>query len=91
MKNGKKIGSKEIEVIVIKNSEREIKLAILELENGKSATILNAIKQVLNKYDLWKAIKMIFCDTTNVNTGTHNGVVASLQKEFNIRSLPTPQ
>ena len=63
----------------------------MELENGKSTTILNGIKQVLSKFDLWKAIKMIIYDTTSINTGIHNGVVVSLQKKFKISSLPTPQ
>lgn len=89
--DGKKIGNKEIQVIVIKNERREIKLAVLLLENGRALTIFNGIKETLNKFNLWRSVKMIVCDTTSVNTGRINGVVALLKKHFQSISLPLPQ
>lgn len=89
--DGKKIGKKEIQVIGIKNERREIKLAVLVLENGQALTIFNGIKETLNKFNLWRSIKMIVCDTTSVNTGIQNGVVVLLKKHFQSISLPLPQ
>lgn len=66
--DGEKIDDKEIQVIVLKNECKEIKLAVLVLDNGKALTLFNGIKEVLNKFNLWNSIKMIVCDTTSVNT-----------------------
>lgn len=89
--DGKKIGKKEIQVVVLKNSVTEIKLAVLVLDNGKSVTIFNGIKDTLTKFNLWSSIKMVVCDTTSVNTGNKNGVVTLLKKHFQCMSLPPPQ
>lgn len=87
----KKIARKEIQVVVLKNECREIYLAALVLDDGKAVTIYNAIKETLNKFDLWESIKMIISDTTAVNTGNHNGVVTQLQNYFKLINLPAPQ
>lgn len=89
--DGKKINKKEIQVIVLKNESKEIKLAVLVLENGKANTIFNGIKETLSKFDLWKCIKMIICDTTSVNTGSKNGVVTQLKNYYYSIHLPPPQ
>lgn len=89
--DGKKIEKKEVQVIVIKNEFKEIKLAVLVLQSGKAVDIFNGIKQTLNKFDLWKSIQMIICDTTNVNTGKKNGIVTLLQNYYQSMSIPPPQ
>lgn len=89
--DGGKMAKKEIQVVLIKNETTEIKLAVLVLGNGKSLTIFNGIKDTLNKFNLWTSIKMIICDTTSVNTGVKNGVVALLQNHFIYMGLPPPQ
>ena len=73
--DGKKINGKEYQVIVLKNECEEKRLAVLELSDGKAKTIFQGIKNVLDKYKLWETIKMIICDTTNVNTGLKGGIV----------------
>lgn len=89
--DGKKMGKKEIQAIVLKNPNREIKLAVLVLDNGRASTIYEGIKKQLDKFDLWKSIKMIVSDTTNVNTGKKNGVVTLLQQHYRVVGLPEPQ
>lgn len=89
--DGKKIDDKEIQVIVLKNECKEIKLAVLVLDNGKALTLFNGIKEVLNKFNLWNSIKMIICDTTSVNTGKKNGVVTLLQNHCASMGLVPPQ
>ena len=64
--------------MVLKNEVKEVRLAVLALPNGKSATITAAIHNILDEYSLWSAIKMIGSDTTNVNTGSKSGVVVIL-------------
>ena len=63
--DGKTIQKKEYQVIVLKNETREIRLAVLELTNGKGETIFNGVKTVLDNYQLWPAIKMIVSDTNS--------------------------
>jgi len=62
--DGKHIRNTEYQVIVLKNENREVKLAVLALINGKGETIFNGIKTVLDEYKLWPAIKIIISDTT---------------------------
>jgi len=80
--NGKTIEKKEYQVVVLKNKNREVRLAVLQLENGKGETIFNGIKTVLDEYKLWPSIKMIVSDTTAANTGKSLGTVTLLQKHF---------
>lgn len=89
--DGKKIGKKEVQVIVIKNEYKEVKLGVLVLDSGKSLDIFNGIKDTLDRFDLWNCIKMIVCDTTSVNTGNKNGVVRLLKNYFESIFLPPPQ
>lgn len=89
--DGKKINKPEIQVVALKNDTKEIKLGVLVLENGKSYTIFNGIKELLEKFNLLKSIKMIITDTTNVNTGRKSGVVTLLQNHYRSLSLPPPQ
>ena len=89
--DGKKILKNEIWVIILKNEQKEIKLAALSLKDGKSQTIFTAIKEVLNEYDLWSSIKMIVTDTTNVNTGKKTGVVTLLQEHYRHLGFAVPQ
>ena len=76
--DGKRIDDQEYQVLVLKNEQREVKLEALILPNGKADTVVKGITVVLGEYNLWKSIKMIVADTTNVNTGRRNGIVFQL-------------
>ena len=80
--DGKHIEENEYQVVVLKNERTEVKLDALRLKNGKADTIAQAITKVIDKYNLWNAIKIITADTTSVNTGKKNGVVIQLQQRF---------
>ena len=58
----KKINGVEHQAVVLKNAEKEIKLKPMVLIDGKSSTIYEGIKEVLDEYDLWSSIKMIVSD-----------------------------
>jgi len=88
--DGKTILKKEYQVVVLKNENREVRLALLELVNGKGETIFNGIKTVLDEYELWPSIKMIVSDTTAANTGRSLGAVTLLQKHFQDIGLEKP-
>lgn len=88
--DGKTIQKKEYQVVVLKNENREVRLAVLELVNGKGETIFNGIKTVLDEYELWLSIKMIVSDTTAANTGRSLGAVTRLQKHFEDTGLEKP-
>ena len=83
--DAKQIESKEYQAIVLKNSEREIKLAALELNNVKTKSIATEISDIIENS------KMIVADTTNVNTGKKAGVdvVVKLQRIFTSRGSET--
>lgn len=89
--DGKKINKKEVEVIVLKNAEREIKLAVLLLDDGKSLTIFKGIMDTIQKFNIESAVKMIVCDTTAVNTGRTSGVVARIQNFYKNKLMNPPQ
>lgn len=76
----------------MKNSEHEIKLAALELEDGKAETIANGISDVIDEdFNLRGSIKRIVADTTSVNTGKKNGVVVRIQRKFTDKGFEAPQ
>ena len=79
--DGKTI-QKEYQVEVLKNENKEIRFAVVELANGKGKTIFDGIKSILDEYKLWSSIKMIVSDTTAVNTGKSLGAVILLQNHF---------
>jgi len=89
--DGKRFNGKERQAVVLKNESREIRLAVISLEDSRSETIASAIQKVLDEFDLWKAIKIIVTDTTNANTGHRNGAVVKLQHHFTSRHFPIPQ
>ena len=80
--DGKRMDDQEYQVLVLKNERKEVKLEALDLPNGKADTVVKVITAVLDEYNLWKSIKMIVADTTNVNTGRRNGIVIQLQRLF---------
>ena len=80
--DGKTIQRKEYQVVVLKNENREIRLAVVDLADGKGKTIFDGIKAILCDYDLWSSIKIIVSDTTTANTGKCLGVVTRLQNNF---------
>ena len=80
--DGKTIQKKEYQVVVLKNANREIRLAIVELANGKGKTIFDGIKAMFDEYDLWSSIKITVSDTTAANTGKCLGAVTRLQNHF---------
>ena len=66
-------------------------MGILTCKNGSSRAIFEEIKTLMDKYDAWKSIKMIICDTTAVNTGKENGVVVKFQKAMSEKGYEKPQ
>ena len=80
--DGKTIQKKEYQVVVLKNAHREIRLAVVELANGKGKTIFDWKKAILEEYDLWSSIRIIVSDTTAANTGKCLGAVTRLQNHF---------
>ena len=44
------------------------KLQALDLPDEKADIVFKGIAAVLDEYNLWKSIKIIAADTTNVNT-----------------------
>ena len=62
--DGKRIDEQEYQVL--KNERREVMFEALDLPNGKADTVVKGITAVLDEYNLWKSIKMIVVDTTNV-------------------------
>ena len=95
--DGKAIQKKEYHVVVFKNVNREIRLGVVELANGKGKTIFDGIKAMLDKYDLCSSIKIIVSDKTAANT--ENVLVQShgcritlkiLDKKTCIHWMPTP-
>ena len=80
--DGKTIQKKEYQVVVLKNENKEIRLAVVELANGKEKTIYDRIKAILDEFNLWSLIKMIVSDTTAANTGKSLGAVTLLQNHF---------
>ena len=80
--DGKRIRKKEYQVICLTSPTRIISLSIVCCASGSSKCIFTATRKTLDEFDGWSSIKMIVCDTTSVNTGRKNGVVARLQREF---------
>ena len=76
--DGKKVNGKELQVVLIKNTEKEVRLGVQTLENSRAQTIAMGIKDILDYFELWASIKMIVTDTTAVNTGRKNGVAVIL-------------
>ena len=70
--DGNQIENEEYQVLVLQNEGKEVKLAAICLSSGKARTVFEGIQNVLDEYSLWKSIKMIVADTTNVNTGRQN-------------------
>ena len=52
------------------------------LEVGKANTIVLALINLLNEFDIREVIKVILCDTTNTNTGAKGGVVVYLKEVY---------
>lgn len=80
----------EHQVVVVKNEKREIRLKAMVLKDGKADSIFQALRELLNEYDLWGSIKMIVTDTTSVNTGKTGGVVKRLLMHFESVGLEKP-
>ena len=89
--DGKHLEGREYQAVVLKNPDSEIKLAALDLNDGKAESIANGISDVIDEYKLWGSVNMIVADTTNVNTGKQSGVVVRLQRMFTSRGHQAPQ
>ena len=89
--DGKRLEGVEYQVFLLTNSTEEIKLGISKCNTGSASDIYEELKNTIEKYDAWKNITMIICDTTNVNTGKTNGVVSLLQQKFNQEGYTEPQ
>ena len=75
----------------LQNENWIINLGILTCTNGSSIAIFVEIKTLMNKYDDWKNIKMLICNTTAVNTAKENGVVVKFQKPMSKKGYEKPQ
>lgn len=89
--DGKNIDNKEYQVVCLKNDRRTLQLGILACDSGSSSDIYKPLKDLLDEYNAWNSIKMVICDTTSVNTGKKNGVVARLQRTFRDKGFDEPQ
>ena len=89
--DGKQLEKHEYQAVILTNPDSEIRLAALNLDNGKSETIANGISQVIDEFSLWSSIRMMIADTAPVNTGAHTGVVAKLQTMFTQKGYEAPQ
>ena len=82
----------ELQVVFIKNAEKEVRLAVLTLENSRNwQTIAMGIKDILDYFEMWTSIKMVVTDTTAVNTRRKNGVVIIPQRQQKLLNLPVAQ
>ena len=52
--------------------------------------MFEGIANILDEYNLWKSIKMIIADTTNINTGRQNGIGVQIQNKFAVKKLKEP-
>ena len=89
--DGKHLEGREYQAVLLKNCNSEIKLAALDLNDGKAESIANGISDVIAEYNLWGSIDMMVADTTSVNTGKQSGVVVRLQRMFTNRGHQAPQ
>ena len=89
--DSKHLEGREYQAVVLKNPNSEIKLAALDLNDGKAESIANGISDVIDEYNLWGSIDMMVADTTSVNTGKQSGVVVRLQRMFTSRGYQAPQ
>ena len=62
-------------------------LGIPKLPDGKAESQVIAIIKLLQDYDYVNEIGAMCFDTTNVNTGVHNGTCVHLEKEFGRKLL----
>lgn len=89
--DGKKIDKTEYQVVCLKNDKRTLQLGILVCDSGSSADIYEPLQDLLDEYNAWGSIQMIICDTTAVNTGRKNGIVAKLKNTFRHKGFDEPQ
>lgn len=66
--------------IVVTGANVSKMLAIPSVPDGKSETETQAIVETVESWDLQDRIVAMSFDTTNVNAGVHNGVIAKLPK-----------
>ena len=89
--DGKRLLSKDYEVVCLQSPSRTLNLGIIVCGSGSAESIFTGLKDLLDDVSAWKSIKMIVCDTTAVNTGCKNGIIARLHKEFERKGLSRPQ
>lgn len=89
--DGKRLVKQEYQVLCLKSAARDIRLGVVRCKSGSSKDIYDALEKVIDEYDAWSSIKMIICDTTSVNTGRLNGVVARIQRAMTGKGLDMPQ
>src|SRR6218665_3817405 len=78
----KRIDNKEYQVVCLRNSTRTLNLGVLTCDSGSAENIFIPLQALLDEYNAWRSVKLIISDTTAVNTGHRNGVVARLQRQF---------
>lgn len=89
--DGKRLLKHEYQVLCLKSITREIRLGVARCKSGSSEDVYHALEEIIEEYNAWSSIKMIICDTTAVNTGRLNGVVARIQRTMVGKGLQMPQ
>src|SRR6218665_2857637 len=77
--------------LTIKNIRWCVNLGILACDSGSAENIFIPLQALLDEYNARRSVKMIISDTTEMNTGHRNGVVAKLQRQFRQKGLHEPQ
>ena len=83
--DGKKLGSKEYQVVCLKNPTRTLHLGILACKSGSAEDIFVQLQALLDAYNAWNSITMIVSDTTAVNTGRKVALSSGFRDNFERR------
>src|SRR6218665_33855 len=75
----------------LRNSARTLNLGVLACDSGSVENIFIQLQALLDEYNARRSVKMIISDTTTVNTGHRNSVVAGLQRQFRQKGPDEPQ
>ena len=71
----------------LRNNKRTLQFGILACGSGTSTHIYRSLHDLLDAYNACNSIQVIITDTTAVNTGCKNGVIARLQRKFREKRL----
>ncbi|XP_065659625.1 uncharacterized protein LOC136083788 [Hydra vulgaris] len=78
--DGKKLEKDRLAILINGNMEMHL-LGIPAISSGTGENQKNAIRDILNCFDLTNSIQAVTFDTTRINTGNKNGAVSLLVNE----------